>query len=191
MDVLYAAVIGDSLQLIDSSKLGSTFWFSLFLIVVILEDFALYYADVAPDNPAHTGVSFFGMLSEIAILTTWLFCFQSFVDDKAGIFLLYLGLFFLLKSLAGFLNCLALKCLVSLKFLRELVFLATTSTVAWIYLYQGPTICYQRPIFLALIVGVWIAQTLTWWGMTKFVRRREEAEGTSTGTIRVASGPLA
>ena len=172
MDLLYAAVIGNSLQLINPSSLGASFLFSLFLLLVIIEDFFLYYADVAPENPDAEGLSFLGMLSEVTVLGAWSFAFQAFASGSWN-FVLFLFIFFILKTLAGFVNCAVSKSLFSLKFARELLFLATAGVLVWIWLQKPALAPAQSESLLAILAGTWLVQTILWWAITKFFRTRD------------------
>lgn len=172
MDLLYAAVIGNSLQLLHPEAINAKFLFGIFLLVVILEDFFLYYADVAPENPDAEGLSFLGMLSEISVLSAWFFAFQAFTADNWH-FIFFLMVFFALKTWAGFVNCLVSKTLLSLKFGRELLFLISVSVLAWIGLTPQATPPSESGALLLWIAGSWAAQTILWWGLTKFFRSRE------------------
>lgn len=172
MDLLYAAVIGNSLQALHPNSIDALFIFGICLLLIVLEDFFLYYADVAPENPASEGISFFGMLSEIAILTAWFFAFQAFARDS-WTFVIYLLVFFGLKIIAGFLNCLVSKNLWSLKFFRELMFFISVGALAWILWKQPVTVPSHSANLLVLISACWFAQTLAWWGLTAIFRHRE------------------
>jgi hypothetical protein len=172
MDLLYAAVIGNSLQLLNPETVNAKFVFGLFLLVVILEDFFLYYADVAPENPDAQGLSFLGMVTEISVLASWCFAFQAFIADQ-WIFLVFLMIFFLLKTWAGFINCLVSHVLMSLKFGRELMFLVSVAALAWFVTHKHDADPANSPALLLWIAGTWVVQTVAWWAITKFFRARE------------------
>jgi len=172
MDLLYAASVGNSLQFIDASRFDGKFIVSILLIVVILEDFFLYYADVAPENADHHGLNFWGMTFEIMILTSWFFAFDAFVKGSWN-FLIYLAAFSGLKTLGGFINCAATKSLMSFKFARELVFLLTVFTTLYVFVTR-PVLPPDKSLMTLLPIAVgWTAQTFSWWVMTKLFRTIE------------------
>lgn len=172
MDLLYAAVIGNALQLIHPQHQDVTFYFCLFLLLVILEDFFLYYADVAPENDGSEGLSFFGMVTEIAILATWFFTFVAFTSGDWN-FLIFLGVFFGLKTFAGFINCAVSGSLFSVKFLRETYFLISLGALAWVMLRRTGATPGEDPAMLGVVAGAWLIQTVLWWTTTKLFRRAE------------------
>ena len=172
MDLLYAAVIGNSLQLLEPQVLDAKFFFGIFLLIVILEDFFLYYADVAPENSEAEGLSFLGMLSEIAVLSTWFFAFEAFSKDK-WIFAGFLAAFFFLKVWSGFINCMQTKVLKSVKFARELLFLISVFLLVWIMVLNPETSPSDSRNILLWIGVSWLIQTISWWGVTKVFRSRE------------------
>jgi len=162
MDLFYAAIISNALQVMAPANLDAKFWFSIFLVAVIVEDLFLYYGDVAPENTGSKGLSFFGMFTEVSILVLWYFAFQAFQADS-WIFAVYLALFSFQKMLAGLLNCLVSGGIFSLKFLRELIFLMTLGTAVTEYFNHEHAKPVEDSPQLLIIAGVWCVQTLLWW----------------------------
>ena len=173
MDLLYAAVIGNALQLLRPTEIDNALLFGSFLIVVILEDFYLYYADVAPNNPGVEGINLFGLASEISVLTLWLFSFVAFAKGD-WIFLYYLAGFFLVKSSAGFINCFHTKDVLTLKFARELLFILSAATLIYISEINHERNLYAAYDVLRVTAALWLAQTLAWWAMTRYINQYDK-----------------
>ncbi len=181
MDLFYAVIVGNALQAMNPTNLDVKLWFSLFLLLIILEDFFLYYGDVAPENASITGISFFNMMIEISILIFWYFAFLAFQRDS-WLFAVFLGLFSFQKSFAGFLNCLVSRSLVSLKFIRELMFLATVVTAGYAYSNQDDPAPHQAIIQLITIGSIWLCQTALWWLSSLLFRSKTGGTVVLTGT---------
>jgi hypothetical protein len=162
MDLLYGTIIGSALRAVIPTTLDAKFWFSLFLIFMIMEDLFLYHGDVAPENKSSRGLSFFSMVTEVTILVFWFFCFQAFQADS-WLFAIYLALFSFQKTLGGLLNCIVTGAVATIKFVRELAFLATAATALIIYFYHGGKNPDQMPMNLLFIGIVWAVQTVVWW----------------------------
>lgn len=172
--LLYAVIIGGSMQTLQPHQVDLMFVFSLFLLIVTLEDFFVYYTDVAPSNTEADGLSFFAMLTEVTILSTWFFAYLSFTAES-WMFALYFAIFNGLKSLGGFINCAISREILTLKFARELVFLAAGALALWVFLEPPSSRPTEAPLHLAALAAVWLAQTVVWWLATAVVRRSEAA----------------
>lgn len=189
MDLLYAAVIGNALQLLRPTELDNGLLFGLFLMLVILEDFYLYYADVAPASGEADGINLYGLATEIAVLTLWYLSAVAF--SKADwIFLYYLAGFFVLKSVAGFVMCCRSKELLTLKFARELLFILSAATLIYISRIGHDRNLYHAYDVLRVTAGVWLAQTTAWWSITRYVNARGKgAPDPATKASRVPRKP--
>ena len=103
MDLMYAAVIGNGLTLIDVTRVGWPLVISLILLITIFEDLYLYYMD-ANTGEAAQQTSLFMTACEISILACWYFSMRAYSDGSHNVFLFF-GLFLALKTLAGYILC--------------------------------------------------------------------------------------
>lgn len=100
VDLFYAVVVGSAIPQIVINGDIFTFLFKMFLIVIVLEDWHMYYSSVITVDPSLLKYKFRSLLIEFSILTSWYFSFTSYPKDLF-IFLFLLGLYFMLRFLAG------------------------------------------------------------------------------------------
>lgn len=162
VDFMYALVVGSALPLINGEHLSwsdPVFFGTLFLIVVVLEDYFLYMTQIVPYQRAGE-MSLIPLFSEIAILVSWYLAVVA--SPKYPRFFLYaIFVFFVLKYFAGLAHWKEFRRWESR---RNLAFLIPAGTVLILDHWFRPTEVDGYTI-LGLAVA-WLLMVAIWWGIT-------------------------
>ena len=164
MDLMYAAVIGNGLTLIDVTQVGWALIVSLILLVTIFEDLYLYYMDAnTGDESQQTNIVM--TVCEISILTAWYFSMTAYSQHSHNVFLFF-GLFLALKTLAGYILCVESRRFQFARVLQESIFL--TGAGFSLLIYFSPPEIHQlftlRSMLTACLI-IWFLQSTVWWMM--------------------------
>lgn len=197
VDFMYAIVVGSAFPALSGDRLDLSnigFWSIIFLLAIVLEDYYLYETQIVPfQQPGD--VPLMALLFEISILVNWYIATAavsaatasttpvSTVPTDVTWFLCALGVFYLLKLLAGIAHWTASykKTFANLKSwkaflkgiksalgdwrcLRNLAFVLPLGTALIIVIRCKPTTVDWLTLLLLLVA--WIVMIIVWWGIT-------------------------
>jgi hypothetical protein len=170
VDFMYAIVAGSALPLINGDHLSwsdPVFLGTLFLILILLEDYFLYTTQIAPYQKAGI-VNLLPLFCEIAILISWYLAVIA-SPKYPRFFFSSLLVFFVLKYLAGLAHWRAVRRWESA---RNLAFLIPAGALSILDLCTRPTTVDGHTIVRLTLA--WAIMVGIWWSVTLSKRAQQE-----------------
>jgi hypothetical protein len=162
VDFMYAIVVASAFPLINGDHLSwsdPVFFCTLFLILVVLEDYFLYTTQIAPYQRSGE-INFIPLFCEIGILVSWYLAVVA--SPKHPRFFFYsVFVFYILKYLAGLAHWGEFRRWESA---RNLAFFIPAGTILILDFCFRP-VEVDRPTVLKLTVA-WAIMVAIWWSVT-------------------------
>lgn len=160
VDLFYAVVIGSAVPaiIVEGDLYSSIFKF--ILIVIVLEDWFMYYTTIIDFYKEVRDFKFKSLMFEFSILASWNFSFSYYGKDTF-LFLLFFGLFFFIRFLAGmsFYNLIRQK--EKWRWGREYTLLLPALGSLLIILFGIESL--TKELISIILIMVWGIYTLLWW----------------------------
>jgi len=166
-DFMYAVVVGvafSDIHLFDKASGFQSIFVTIFLLVVVLEDFYLYQTEVKPYTNVFKFKGFSSFFFEVSILLCWYIAFAGRIEARVGS-LLALAAFFFLKWAASAKH--VLKGRTSWIIHRDHLFWITIIMAIAIAIKHIPCVVQVGHGTLAadwaVVAVAWLLQTVLWW----------------------------
>jgi hypothetical protein len=170
-DFMYAVVVGVAFSGVSVNDSAAVLFVTLFLLVVVIEDYFMYQTQVKPHTDLWNFVSFQSLLFELAILLAWFLAFLSRKDAGAAA-PVCLIVFFIAKWIAS-LKHLVKASQAGKQWLvhRDHLFLISAVTAAAIAIWSSHRTVAVAGVPLGfdwvVLAIAWAIQTMAWWWIVR------------------------